>query len=124
MLLVNPSLLPKIRSRPLLDACKDMPCCLRVASFIPGHKCSAVDTVVGCHVGNLGRGMGTKVSDLSVAAGCHACHDLLDGRDNRVRWIIDQYPFAFAERLMHGVFETQARWVGMGLIEVKGMEIL
>lgn len=110
------TLLPKVRSRKLMDACQHMPCTLRVASFIPGHGCSGEDTVVGCHVGDIGRGVATKVSDLHVAAGCHACHALIDRRDKRVDWIVDQYPAAFAQRLMLGVFETQSRWVQMGLL--------
>ena len=120
MLLVNPHALPKVRSRKLLDACADMPCTLRMASFIPGQTCAPQNTVVGCHVGNLGRGVATKVSDLHVAAGCMACHSLIDRRDNRVTWIMEQYPAAFMERLMLGVFETQSRWVALGLITIDG----
>lgn len=121
---MNPHLLPKVRSAALLDACRSMDCTLRIASFIPGHSCAPQATVVPCHVGRLGRGTATKVSDLSVAAGCRACHDLIDGRDKRLWEIMDRYPAAFVERVMLGVFETQAQWVGLGLLSAPGMEIV
>lgn len=119
----NPDLLPKVRSRALLDACGDMPCTLRIAS-LAGMQCAPQNTVVGCHLATIGKGVGTKVSDLYVAAGCVVCHDLVDGRDKRGFVIADTYPAAFAERLMRGNHETIARWVEMGLIEVKGAKIV
>ena len=118
----NPDMLPKIRSRALLDACRHMPCTLRIASF-GGMQCSAQNTVVPCHLPTIGKGVSTKVSDLFVAAGCQTCHDLLDGRDNRGFVIADAYPAAFAERLMRANHETISRWVAMGLITVEKGEI-
>lgn len=100
-----------------------MPCALRISSFVPGHRCAPRDTVVPCHIGKVGKGMGTKVSDLAVAAGCLHCHDLLDGRDNRVEWILKHYPAAFWEQVLRGLIETQARWVQMGLI-CREMEVV
>jgi len=124
--ITNPALLPKVRSRALLAACQDMPCTLRVASFIPGQQCAHQTTVVPCHIdATLGKGMGTKVSDLFVAAGCFHCHNIIDGRDPKGRaFIMDNYPTAFMERLLKGLCETQSRLVDMGLIEVKGGEIV
>lgn len=113
---MNPHMLPKVRSTAMLDAVRDMPCSLRVASLIPGHKCAAQDTVVPCHMPTIGKGVATKVSDLFVAAGCLHCHDLIDRRDKRVEWIVERYPTMFAMRLLDGMAETQARWVGLGLI--------
>lgn len=113
--------LPKVRSRKLLDAVRHMPCTLRVASFYPGHRCSGQDTVVPCHLPVSGKGMGTKVSDLSVAAGCFHCHDILDGRDRKRREYIEtSYPTAYALRLLDGLHETQSRWYEMGLIQIEG----
>lgn len=113
----NPAMLPKVRSRKLLDAVRYMPCALRVSSFFPGHRCSRQDTVVPCHIPTIGKGMGTKVSDLFVAAGCMHCHDIIDGRDRARRDFIDKsYPTAFALRLLDGMAETQSRWVQMGLL--------
>lgn len=116
-------LLPKVRSRPLLDACQHMPCTLRIAGFI-GMPCAHQGTVVGCHLPTIGKGWGTKVSDLFVAAGCQVCHDLLDGRDPRGFDIADRYPRAFYERLMRAGHETQSHWLAMGLIHVEGMEVI
>ncbi len=121
----NPILLPKIRSRALLDACRHMPCTLRVSSFLPHWQCAHQSTVVPCHLPTIGKGMGTKVSDLFVAAGCVHCHDIIDGRDLKgASYIADHYPAAFMERLLRGMCETQARWIGMGLISVEGMEVI
>lgn len=117
----NPALLPKVRSDKLMKAVRGMPCSLRVSSFYPGHRCADVDTVVGCHLPVSGKGMGTKVSDLSVAAGCFHCHDIIDGRDRKRRdYIMEKYPTAFALRLLEGLHETQSRWYAMGLIQIDG----
>lgn len=118
-MIYNPAMLPKVRSRKLLDAVAVMPCALRVSSFYPGHRCSGQDTVVPCHIPTIGKGMSTKVSDLFVAAGCMHCHDIIDGRDRKRRdFINDRYPTAFAFRLLDGMAETQSRWVQMGLLLV------
>jgi hypothetical protein len=119
--ITNPALLPKVRSRTILDAIAGMPCALRVSSFYPGYRCAHADTVVGCHLPVAGKSMGSKVSDLSVAAGCKHCHDIIDRRDTmRVRYIEEKYPTAFAMRLLEGLHETQSRWYGLGLIQIKG----
>lgn len=69
--------------------------------------------------------MGTKSSDLFVAAGCFACHDILDGRDRKgADYIEEKYPAAVAWRVIAGLYETQARFIEMGMIEVKGAEIV
>lgn len=123
--ITNPHMLPKIRSRKLLDACRHMPCTIRVASFVPGKRCSCQDTVVGAHLPVMGKGVGTKVSDLFVAAACMACHDIIDGRDRSGKDYIEaNYPAAYANRLMLGLAETQSRWIGMGLISIPGMEVI
>lgn len=116
MTIQNPMMLPKIRSRKLLDATQHMPCTLRVASFIPGRSCARQSTVVPCHLPTIGKGTATKVSDLYVAAGCLYCHDIVDNRDKAARAYVDaKYPAAFAERLMKAHHETIARWIDMGV---------
>lgn len=124
--IINPALLPKIRSRSLLDAVRDMPCTLRIASFIPGGQCAHQSTVVPCHLdGTIGKGMGTKVTDLAVAAGCHACHAIISGVDRKaVDYLTEKYPAAVMQRMLSGLIETQARWVAMEMIEVKGAEVV
>lgn len=119
-MMLNPHMLPKMRSQPLLDAIRGMPCALRVASFIPGHQCAHISTVVPCHVAIDGRGVATKGSDLFVAAGCIHCHDLIDRRDSRWTYLMDHYPAAVMSRVLAGMQETQARLVAAGIITVKG----
>lgn len=113
-------MLPKVRSDDLLAAARGMPCAARVSSLYPGHKCADASTVIMAHVGSLGKGMSTKVSDLHVCAACATCHDLIDRRDNRWKWIADHCAAAFIERVMLGVFETQSRLVALDIITVKG----
>ena len=126
MMIINPYMLPKVRSESLRQACQHMPCTLRISSFIPGFRCSGDDTVVGCHIDKaIGKGTGTKVSDLFMAAACLHCHDLIDRR-NIPGWayIVEKYPAAVMERLLKGVAETQSRWVQMGLITGEDWEIV
>lgn len=114
MTILNPHMLPKVRSEKLRESCACMPCTLRIASFA-GLPCSSQDTVVGCHLPVFGKGTSTKVSDLFIAAGCFQCHDLLDFERNKVGLEIAQrYPRAFYERLMLGHAETLARWIAAG----------
>jgi Protein of unknown function (DUF1364) len=114
------NLLPKVRSRDLLGAIQGMPCTLRISSLYVGHRCAPDATVVPCHLPDPGKGMGAKTSDLFVAAGCQHCHDLLDGRDNRIHWINDHYPRALHERIRLGLQETQSRLYEAGIIQVRG----
>ncbi len=124
-MITNPHLLPKIRSEAIMQAMQHMPCSLRISSFIPGRKCSPQATVVGCHLPTIGKGMGTKTTDLAVAAGCQACHDLLDGRDRAgAEYLIQNMPTAVATRMTDALVETQARLVGMGIIKVEDGEVI
>lgn len=116
----NPELLPKVHSRVLLDAIAGMPCTLRISSFVPGHSCAPKDTVVPCHMPTIGKGMGTKVSDLFVAAGCFNCHNLIDGRDKRWHDIMRDHPVAVYQRILRGFSETLAMLVDAGIIRIKG----
>lgn len=116
--ITNPTLLPKVRSEALMDECRNMPCELRIASFI-GLPCEHQSTVVGCHIeGSIGKGVSTKVSDLFVAAGCRLCHDLLSGVDPRGLVIAQQYPSAFWHQVMRANQATISRWIMAGLIEI------
>lgn len=117
---MNPHMLPKVRSETLMRAMAGYPCSLRVSSFYPGHACSPQATVVGCHVGGLGKGTGTKVTDMAVAAGCANCHAIVDRVDRRYDWIMEKYPAAFMERVLLGLIETHARLCADGIINVEG----
>jgi hypothetical protein len=123
-MMLNPQMLPKIRSEAIMQSAQGQPCSLRVAGFV-GMQCSGNATVVGCHLPVVGRGVGTKATDLAVAYGCSVCHEIIDGRDQNARAIIlERYPAAFFERLLNALVETQARMVGAGIIKVKGAEIV
>jgi hypothetical protein len=122
---VSLHVLPKVRSRKLLDACRHMPCTLRLASF-GGMQCAPQDTVVPCHIDGVGgKGTGTKVSDLYVAAGCFVCHNLLDpARDPRGMKLAQMYPAAWAHQIHRAHCETMAYWIQDGLIQIEGMEVI
>jgi len=115
--------LPKVRSDRIMQAMHQMPCSLRIATFI-GLPCAPMDTNVGCHLPVSGKGIATKVTDLAVACGCATCHDLLDGRDARGATIRDTYPAAYGQRLLNALVETQARLVAIGIIQVPDAEIV
>lgn len=124
----NPHLLPKIRSESLTESANwhrfSIGCTARVSSFIPGHRCASNETTVFSHYGRLGKGMATKTSDLNGFVSCVHCHDLIDGRDDRVWWIIEHYPRAFFERLIEARNETMAHWVALGLVNGPDWEIV
>lgn len=117
------ALLPKVRSDALRQSCGAMPCSLRIGTFI-GLPCAGHDTVVGAHVGSLGKAMGSKVSDLFIVAACQTCHDLIDRRDSRWEILADKYPAAVIERVLAGLQETQSRWIQIGAILVPDAEII
>lgn len=121
-MITNPHMLPKVRSEKIMQAMRDYPCTLRVSSLYPGHQCSHQSTVVGCHIGGLGKGVSTKVTDLAVAAGCSHCHAIIDIVDNRHNWIMARYPAAFMERVLLGLIETHSRLVMDGIIKVEGYD--
>lgn len=113
----NPHMLPKVRSPELMRLIREEfdVCTLRISSFIPGRKCRG--GICGCHLPTIGKGMGTKVTDLAVVAGCHACHDLLDGRDRAgADYLIANYPTAVATRMTDGLVETHSRLIEMGYV--------
>ncbi len=121
--LYRPHMLPAIVSEDVRAAIEGMPCTLRLASFI-GLRCSDQTTVVGCHTKcGVGGGQGTKTTDLGIAAGCHLCHDLLDMRHHGWKQL-ERYPAGVIERVFHGVMETQAMLVQLGIIQVRGATIL
>lgn len=133
----RPHMLPKVRSRVLMDAVGGkiagqpqdlpMPCTLRISGLVPGHKCASRETSVFCHLGNLGKGTSTKVSDLNGAAGCDHCHALVDGRDNRWWSVIVADPklhIIALQRCLTAVFETQAMLVQREIISVRGMKLI
>jgi hypothetical protein len=115
MTILNPHMLPKVRSPALMAGVRGMPCALRLGTFL-GRPCAPSDTVVACHLPVFGKGVATKVSDLFTVAGCSSCHEILDGSlgvELRKR-----DPFAYMQRLLFALCETQARHVAEGRISV------
>jgi cytochrome c553 len=117
------TMLPKVRSEAIMRACHQMPCTLRICSFV-GRQCSG--DRMGCHLDfTHGKGMGTKVSEMNVAAGCWACHEILDGRDTAAKqFILQNYPAAFMQQCLRALTETHARLVAAGIIIVPDAEII
>jgi hypothetical protein len=120
----RPSLLPKVRSGAIMRAMKNYDCTVRVSNFIPGHDCAPQSTVVGAHLPVIGKGVGTKVTDLAVVAACHHCHLLIDGVDARANQLVAMYPAAYHMRLLQALVETQAMLVRDLVIEVPDGEIV
>ena len=110
----RPGLLDKTRSKAMMrmirgaDTNKPYPCTLRIASFIPGRTCEG--TASGCHLPiSWGKGMSTKVTDMAVAAGCFACHALLDGKDpDGFAYLLKNAPAAVVQRMLDGLTETHS----------------
>ena len=124
MLDYRPHMMPKVRSQAIMAAAHGSPCTLRICSFIPGHSCAPSSTVVGCHLAGPGKGVSTKVTDLGVAFGCANCHDLIDGRDARLQFLLEKYPAAFHERLRNGLIETLTILVDRGVLIVPDAEVI
>lgn len=123
-MLMNPHMLPKVRSDELKRSVKHMPCELRIGTFV-GQPCSGPDTNVLCHLPvSRAKGMGTKESDIDGVCGCFACHELLDARNPMGLMIRERYPDAFWEQINRAKSATQARWVQMGLLVVPDGEIV
>lgn len=125
MTLENPHMLPKVRSKALRNAVTQMPCYLKLAGFA-GMPCNhEAGANVLCHMPTIGKGTGSKVSDLYAACGCSTCHDLLDWERNPVGAMIrEKYPQAYFEQLMKARDATMGAWVALGLIQVEKGEIV
>jgi hypothetical protein len=119
------ALLPKVRSDLLMASAMGQPCSVRVASFVPGRRCSDLSTTIGAHLPVTGKAMSSKVTDLAVVYCCATCHAILDRVDKQAAdYIAEKYPAAFAMRLLNGLVETQARLVEQGLLSLPDMEVI
>ena len=121
----NPNRLSKVRSSGIMRAAEGSPCTLRIASFIPGRKCSSVETTVACHLPVWGKGVSTKVTDMATAFGCAACHAIIDGVDQDARrYLEDKYGSAMLNRMLHGLTETHALLIQRGVIIIPDGELI
>jgi hypothetical protein len=100
------------KSTPIRKSAKGEECTLR----FPGVCNHRTDTTVLCHSNALadGKGMGLKAPDTAAAYGCHACHDVLDGRAPR--------PAGMTQETMLDLFRmavkvTHVRLMAKGLLD-------
>ncbi|MBT9385511.1 DUF1364 domain-containing protein [Pseudooceanicola sp. CBS1P-1] len=127
----RPHMLPKVRSKRIMAAPNlilqrtgiMMPCTLRIASFL-GERCSDPDTNVMAHLRGPGKGVSTKVSDLSAVCACHRCHQLLDQPSPRERKALELYPAAVSDRMLQAIFETQAILAAHEIITIPDAELI
>lgn len=121
----NPNRLSKVRSEAIMRAAEGSPCTLRIASFIPGKKCSGPETTVACHLPVWGKGVSTKVTDMAAAFGCATCHAILDGIDQDARRYLEHhYKNAVLERMLHGLTETHALLIQRGVIIIPDAQLI
>lgn len=127
---MNPNQLTKVRSKGIMKAMDareevSMGCRLRIASLIPGRQCASDATCVGTHLPVWGKGTSTKVTDMAVACGCAACHDIIDGRDQEAyRFLMKNYPSATLDRMLKGLTETHALLIDGGKIIIPDGKII
>ena len=116
-MILNPALLPKVRSARLMDSAMGQPCSLR----LPGICNHNPATTVNAHLPGIGKSMASKVSDLHTAYACGACHTAIDSFGWEKRGLTATIVL---DAMLRGHAETQARWVGMGLIRIDGMKVV
>lgn len=107
------SLLPKVRSKAIMASARGQPCSLR----LPGYCNHNVLTTVCAHLPGIGKGTGTKVSDLHVAYMCSECHRAMDLN------LVEQ-DGTFWKWVLRAHCETQARMVEAGIITVPDGETI
>lgn len=115
--ITNPALLPKVRSKALMDFANGQPCSLR----LPGICCHDPETSVHGHLPGIGKSNRSKVSDIHGAIVCWRCHQVIDTFSHRNFGLTDAMVL---DAMLRGHAETQARWIGAGLLVVPGGEII
>lgn len=121
----NPHMLPKVRSDAIMAAAEGSPCTLRIATFIPGRRCSGNETTVACHLPIWGKGTSTKVTDMAVAFGCSSCHAIIDGVDREaLRFLEEKHGEAMLQRMLNALTETHALLISADVIQIPDAVIL
>lgn len=125
-MITNPHLLVKVRSELLKAACRGMPCTLRLGTFLnmPCHHGDSEAVHLDGMAPALGKGQGTKVSDLNMVAGCRLCHSLLDRSHHGWQVLVDKYPAAVLRQIHLAHMETIARWVSAEVLIVPDMKVI
>lgn len=70
-----------LQKKKIRESARGEECTLNIAG-ICNHN---TETTVLCHLPDESHGIAKKSDDVSSAYGCSACHDLIDGRDNK-KW--------------------------------------
>lgn len=96
----------RVSSKKYLAGSRGQPCTFR----IPGVCNGDWSTTVPCHIRDGNKGTGNKASDLSVANGCFACHDAMDGRST----VLSREDWLFYA--LRGLQETLEQRVAAGLL--------
>ncbi|MBD1555269.1 nuclease domain-containing protein [Pseudomonas typographi] len=105
----------KVVSKKLRDSARGQECALRFYGICNRNP----ETTVLAHVPCGQKGMGMKGPDYMACFACSSCHDLLDGR---ARNAFDGTRVAVDWRdVIRAVAETQAYWIGQGLMKVQGV---
>lgn len=117
MYIHNPHLLPKVRSAALTQSAEGQNCALR----LPGICNHNPATTVFAHLPGIGKSMGSKVSDIHGCFACSACHTAIDTHSYERRGLTSAMVL---DAMLRGLGETQARWIGAGLLTAKGMKVV
>lgn len=126
---MNPHMLTKVRSDaimafPKTHREKTAHCSLRLCTFVQ-EPCMSRETLAMCHLDfTIGKGMGTKVSDILTVCACAKCHDLLAGVDPRGHKIRQQYPTQFWQQVLRAHAATLSMLVQAEIITVPDGELL
>lgn len=122
----RPHLLPKVRSAEIMRSARGMPCTLRIASYVPGLKCSGPETTVVAHMPcGWGKGMSTKVTDMAGAYGCQTCHDIVDGRmSEALDYLFINHGSMVLQRYLSALTETHALMIQQGIIVIPDAEFV
>ncbi len=97
-----------IRSQKLRDSARGEECTLQFPVICNGNP----ETTVLCHLPDESHGMGRKSDDISVAYGCSACHDMIDGRCGNIVLVGADATFRRAQN------RTLRRMIEKGLIKI------
>lgn len=122
----RPDRLQKVRSKLIMATASGSPCTLRIASFIPGRRCSGPETTVAAHLPiGWGKGTSTKVTDMATAFSCSVCHDIVDGRDMEARdSLMERHGAAVLMRYLCALTETHALLINEGIIVIPDAEMI
>lgn len=96
----------------IMDGARGEPCTLN----IPGICNYDVETSVMCHLSDGSGGSARLAGPLSIAIGCSACHDMIDGRNYKALDLEFENDREFY--LRRGMNRTLNKLIEKGLIKL------